>query len=125
MKEYFLSCGLTNIIYITILTLLLMLMIIRMAYPFYHRQNKAKEDVLKSLEFAKSIGLFALMTGILFHLIGFYQAFNILEKVGNISPGVLFGGLKVSMVTTIYGLIIYLLAQGLWFALSRILVKNA
>ncbi|MEO9482100.1 MAG: MotA/TolQ/ExbB proton channel family protein [Ekhidna sp.] len=58
----------------------------------------------------KSAGLLAAITGILGQLIGLFQAFEAISQVGTVSPALLAGGFKVSMITTIYGLIIYLVA---------------
>ncbi len=58
----------------------------------------------------KSIGLLSLITGIFCQLIGLYQGFNAIEQAESISPAMLAGGLKVSMITTIYGFIIYIVA---------------
>lgn len=58
----------------------------------------------------KSAGLLAAMSGILGQLIGLFDAFQAIQIVGTVSPAILAAGLKVSMITTIYGVIIYLIA---------------
>ena len=58
----------------------------------------------------KSAGLLAAITGILGQLIGLFSAFEAIQQVGSVSPAILAAGLKVSMITTIYGIIIYLIA---------------
>ena len=58
----------------------------------------------------RSLGLLAAITGILGQLIGLFSAFEHIQQAGSVSPALLAGGLKVSMITTIYGVIIYLLA---------------
>lgn len=58
----------------------------------------------------KSAGLLAAITGVLGQLLGLFQAFDAIAKVGTVSPAILVGGFKVSMITTMYGLIIYLIA---------------
>ena len=59
----------------------------------------------------KEIGLAAFAVSILSTLIGAYHIFDVLKQVeGNISPGVLFGGLKVSMIPIIYGLSVYIIS---------------
>ncbi|MCC5934714.1 MAG: MotA/TolQ/ExbB proton channel family protein [Balneolales bacterium] len=73
----------------------------------------------------KEIGLFGLIIGILGQSIGLYTAFSIIEEAGMISPEILISGLKVSSVTTIYGLIIAVSAYLLYFALRRIEAQNA
>ncbi|MEP1033771.1 MotA/TolQ/ExbB proton channel family protein [Ekhidna sp.] len=58
----------------------------------------------------KSTGLLAAITGILGQLIGLFSAFEAIQQIGAVSPAILAGGLKVSMITTIYGVIIYMIA---------------
>lgn len=59
----------------------------------------------------KEIGLAALVVGILWTLAGVYQVFGILLRDGNeISPFISFGGFRVAMISTIYGLIVYFIS---------------
>lgn len=67
-----------------------------------------------SLDLIKSIGLFAMIFGILGQLIGLFDAFKFIEQAGQISPAMLAGGFKVSMITTLYGLIIYVISYLIW-----------
>lgn len=57
-----------------------------------------------------SVGLLAAITGILGQLLGLFQAFEVISEVGSVSPALLAGGLKVSMITTMYGVIIYMIS---------------
>lgn len=56
----------------------------------------------------KSVGTLALVIGILGQLIGLYSAFSMMELSGPVSPNILAGGLKVSLITTMYGLLIFI-----------------
>lgn len=55
----------------------------------------------------KEIGLLALAFGFLGQLIGLMGAFEGIEAMGGVSQSVLAGGLKVSSITSIYGMLIY------------------
>lgn len=58
-----------------------------------------------SLQF---FGTFALTIGVLEQLLGLFQLYEgIVSMGGEISHSILAGGLRVSSITTIYGLIIY------------------
>jgi len=61
-------------------------------------------------EWIKEIGLLALSFGILGQIIGLYGAFKGIEQMGQVSQEMMAGGLKVSSITTIYGLMIYILS---------------
>ena len=58
----------------------------------------------------KEIGLLALSIGILGQIIGLYGAFKAIELSGEVSQQIMVGGLKVSSITTIYGVLIYILS---------------
>lgn len=55
----------------------------------------------------KEIGLLALAFGFLGQLIGLMGAFEGIEAMGGVSQSVLASGLKVSSITSIYGMLIY------------------
>ena len=58
----------------------------------------------------KEIGLLALAMGFLGQLIGLMGAFEGIEATGGVSQSMLAGGLKVSSITSIYGLLIYIIS---------------
>jgi hypothetical protein len=106
------------------------ILIILVAWAVYHLLPvlTGKEINLSNskskLNHIKTIGTFALIFGILGQLIGLYQAFSILEEMGNISQSLLAGGLKVSMIPTLYGIVIFILSLLLWFISDFIVTKK-
>ena len=100
-----------------ILTILFFVVIILSISFFYIITRKEYKDLdltLKRLKLIKSTGVFALATGILGQLIGLYSAFSMIQETGAVSPEILMGGLRVSMITTLYGMIIFLISYLLW-----------
>ncbi len=62
----------------------------------------------KAPAWTKEIGLIALITGFIGTLVGIYQMSGIIHELnGEISSGIIFGGLKVALITLIYGCFIY------------------
>lgn len=62
---------------------------------------------------APSLGFFGTV-------IGLVRAFDTIEQVGDISPTVVAGGMKIALITTIYGLIVAMILQVLYnYILSR------
>jgi len=61
-------------------------------------------------DYTNEIGILALSIGILGQIIGLYSAFKGIEQMGQISQEMMAGGLKVSSITTMYGLIIYIIS---------------
>jgi biopolymer transport protein ExbB len=49
--------------------------------------------------------------GFLGTVVGMVQAFDDIEKAGDISPTIVAGGMKVALITTVFGLIVALLLQ--------------
>jgi biopolymer transport protein ExbB/TolQ len=92
-----LAMSMLSLIFFTLLTVFVMSLI-----------KKGEEKQLnQSLQWLKSIGTLGLVVGIFFQLIGLYTAFSIIEVSQGISPSILAGGLKISLITTLYGLLIY------------------
>ena len=70
------------------------------------------------------IGLFIAIApslGFLGTVIGMVQAFDAIEKAGDISPNIVAGGMKVALITTIAGLIVAMILQVFYnYILSKI-----
>ena len=64
----------------------------------------------KAPAWVKEIGIIALVVGVLSFLIGFFNAAGEVEKAGGISQHVVWGGFRVAIISTMYGLFIYLLS---------------
>lgn len=125
MKNLFLAGGL---FFMGILTLLMIIMIVWIIYYFItglNSQQINREKTLYRLEYGRSIGLFAMITGIFGQLIGLYYAFSAIEQAGDIAPVLVYGGIKVSMIPTLYGIFIYILSLLLWFVARMIIEKKS
>ena len=59
----------------------------------------------------KHLGIFALIFGLFTQLLSLIQIMSALEQIGEVSTAMLAGGLRVSLIAPIYGLIIFLLAN--------------
>lgn len=64
----------------------------------------------KAPAWVKEIGLIVLTTGILSVLKSLYYAFDTMQMAGGISGSALGGGLKVTLIPIIYGVLIYVLS---------------
>jgi biopolymer transport protein ExbB/TolQ len=121
MKDLFYMGG---PLFMGVLTVVLIAMV---AWTIYHiipvllnkEINRAKKA--SKLKHIKTIGTFGLATGILGQLIGLSAAFDAMERAGDISQSLLAGGLKVSTIVTIYGILIFLISLLLWFICDNIL----
>ncbi|MDX2414666.1 MAG: MotA/TolQ/ExbB proton channel family protein [Bacteroidales bacterium] len=108
-------------LFMGILTSLLFIVLAIGIYNLILISKKDYKDISetrKKLKYIKSLGLFALVAGFLGQLTGLYQALGMIEEAGDISPGLLAGGLKISMITPLYGMLILLVSYALWLILD-------
>lgn len=105
-----------GVLFMSILTMVLALSIGLAAYYFV----KKIHDV-SSLSMIKSLGLFALVFGLLGQFIGLYSALSALSQMqGEVSPSILMNGIRISSITTIYGMVIFVISYLLMFALTAV-----
>lgn len=64
----------------------------------------------KAPAWVKELGLIALITGLLWTLYGFYQVNDCIERAGDIPMSVIASGVKVALISVLYGGIIYLIS---------------
>jgi hypothetical protein len=80
-------------------------------YVFISKKNVPNS----SLEFFKQLGLLALAWGVFGTILGLFAAFNALEQLKDPLPfNIISGGLKVSLLTVLYGFIIYLISMAVY-----------
>ena len=96
MIEIFLQGG---VLFMSIITIFLVMV----GLSFYTHSDKLK-----------TYGNLALSSGILGSFIGLYSAFMTIQEVGNVSPAVFAGGLRVALICTLYGLLVYIISRILY-----------
>ena len=64
----------------------------------------------KAPGWVREIGLGALVTSVFWTLLGLYQMFGAIQMMGDIRFPVICGGLRIAMISTFYGLIIYFIS---------------
>ncbi|NVK85093.1 MAG: MotA/TolQ/ExbB proton channel family protein [Cytophagia bacterium] len=80
--------------------------------------SQANERSFRRIRLIKEVGLFALIIGLLASAIDLMGAFQAIEMAGDVSPSVLAEGLKITFISSVYGLMIYALSLLIYFALS-------
>ena len=118
MKDWFIMGG---TLFMSILTILLVIIVAVSAYYavlIASGKSRDRENFAHQLKYVRTIGLFTLIMGILGQLIGLFDAFSAIERVGDISPSILAGGLKISMITTLTGMVIYIISILIWLLLD-------
>ena len=64
----------------------------------------------KAPGWVREIGLGALVTSVFWTLLGLYQMFGAIQMMGDVRFPVICGGLRIAMISTFYGLIIYFIS---------------
>lgn len=86
--------------------ILLILILVLIAKGFINKSNNTK-----TISLISSIGWFTLVWGILGQTMGLIGAFDAVQAAGDISVGIMAGGLKVSLLTTLFGSFTFLVAR--------------
>lgn len=89
---------------ITLFALIAVLYLVRSVLQLTRGQQASRRHVRNML----IAGGTSFATGLLAQVIGLYQAMSAIEMAGDISPSLLAGGFKVSMIAPTYGLVIFL-----------------
>ena len=107
-----------------ILLLSVLVLTVKKAIALFGNNDQPVETLKKGVNEIVQVGLFALVFGIFGQCIGLYGAFVAIQEMGDVSPALLAGGLKVSMITTLYGFFIFLLSYISWFVLKSKAAKK-
>jgi hypothetical protein len=70
-----------------------------------------KGSVDKTISLISSIALFAIVWGFLGQIIGLIGAFDSIEAVGDVSPAVMAGGLKIAFLAPVFGMFAFLVGR--------------
>jgi hypothetical protein len=68
-----------------------------------------KDDRLESL--LKEVGLLALIWGLIGQCIGLISAFDAIESVGQVATEIVAGGLKITLLSALFGLLVFFIAR--------------
>ncbi|MBV7270484.1 MotA/TolQ/ExbB proton channel family protein [Winogradskyella luteola] len=96
--------------FMTLILLCLLLSIILLVIGFLNvRKNPRKSH--KMLKLVVDASLLGLVIGFLASVIGLISAFDSVEAIGDPSPALFAGGLKVSLLTATFGLFSFIIAR--------------
>lgn len=109
-------------LFMGILTIILFTAVAVAVYIFVRGGKESKKRISPTV--VKEIGIFGLVFGIFGQFMGLYQAFTAIEQMGSVSPALLAGGLKVSAITTLYGMVIFVITWLLYFGLKAVVLNK-
>lgn len=67
------------------------------------------------------LGSLTFLIGIFGQTIGTFMALKAIEAAGGVAPALIAGGLKVSMITTLYGFGLILISGIIWFIFKNLI----
>ncbi|WP_421889969.1 MotA/TolQ/ExbB proton channel family protein [Marinoscillum sp.] len=121
MFELFMMGGPLFMGIITIIFIAALVVSVRSALLIFGGASVTSDQLFRQLGYIKSIGLFALVMGVLGQMVGLYSAFAAMEQMeGGVAPQLLAGGLKVSSITTLWGLLSYGITLLIYLILSAV-----
>ena len=104
---------------ITIIFFIILVISFVNGMPILKHPNQNVDQHRTRISYVRSLGLLALIIGITGQLMSLYSSFNAMTTVnGSIAPEILIAGLKVSVIPTIYGMMIYIVSYLIWLGLS-------
>lgn len=114
--------------FMSVLSLELIIATAWIIYQFvkgYNSKQPNQEKILRKIGYGKSMGMFALATGFLGQMIGLIGMFEaIAENPDVVEPYMIYGALRVTMISATYGVLIFLFSLILWFIASFIIEKK-
>jgi hypothetical protein len=105
------------ILWIAVITLTIRFLIIYMKDRQIAKLKRTNDAIL-------FLGSFTFLFGIFGQTLGIFGALSSIEAVGPLHPSLIAGGLKVSMITTIYGFGLFLISSIIWFIFNNLLTNN-
>ena len=90
----------------------------------YFSPKATEKFLLRQSSWILFFGSLAFLTGIFAQMVGFYEAMHVLQEVGDVSPKLIAGGFKVSLLAPLYGFLLLLLSAMYWFLYRKIVQKK-
>ena len=117
--QKFTEGGMPYMLFLLLINLLIVYFMVRKVIDFYVKIPEDKKNLKNGLPQILQLATFALFSGIFLQAIGLYMAMEGIEQMGGVSQAMLASGLKVSFITTLYGMFIFLFSGIIWFILNQ------
>ena len=83
------------------------------------RTKSPPEEVRLGLEVILFWGGMSLLLGVLGTVVGLVTMADLIQRVGPLDPPLLWGGVAVALVTSVFGIVIFAFAGAVWLLLNR------
>lgn len=85
---------------------------------FLIKKSQGHELVRKHLDLILFLGSFSLIFGVFGQVLGFYQAAGVIQEAPEISPSLLWAGVRVSLIAPLMGFSVLLISSVFWMILK-------
>ncbi|MDN5214363.1 MotA/TolQ/ExbB proton channel family protein [Fulvivirgaceae bacterium BMA12] len=116
--QFLITGGIEFMGLLTLLALVVIGFSVKKVIDLFFRNEMSQPKLEWGLQYIKFFGLMSLVVGVFGQVVGLFEAFRVIVEMGDVSPAVLAGGLKVSSLTTIYGFSIFIFSYLCWFVLN-------
>lgn len=118
MMELFISGGMQFMVPITLLAIVIIMLAIKKAYDLFIKQDAPTESLKAGLHAILFTGSLCFAWGMLGQTMGIYQMLQYISgSTQEVKPHIIAAGLQISMIPTVYGLIIFMVSSLCWFVL--------
>lgn len=90
-----------------------------------NKEKKLEQSFKRRSETILFLGSLAFLIGVLGQLIGIFHALGAIQVAKDISPAVIMGGLRVSMLPPAYGFVLFIISGIVWFVFRNITTKKS
>lgn len=122
MLYYFQAGGIFMWLLLALLIVVLALSVVR-ALQIFSSKEKNKKQLESGVNSILFWGAYSVVVGFFAHFLGIMYAMNAIQAASDISPAIVAGGYSVSLITILFGLIIFMIAALIWFVL-RVFVNR-
>ncbi len=91
-----------------LITLILSLIFLVMGFVNLKKKPVKSKKMLSLVGYS---GLLGFVLGLFGSLLGLISAFDAIERLGDISPSILAGGLKIALLTTTFGCFVFIISR--------------
>lgn len=120
LEEAFRIGGIEFMVFITILGLAMLFFTVRT----YIKVFVKKESKVTGVNYILMFGSLSFIIGLLGQAIGMFGAFEAIYQAGDISPGLIAAGIRVSMIAPLYGVFYFIISIPLWMLVREKTKKN-
>lgn len=121
MLDIYIAGGVEYMHPVTLVLIVLLVMAGRLVFRKIRHQPLEESNFKVLLQ----LGMLGLALGTFGTIIGFFQVLHALSEMTETLPfNVIMGGLKVALITVIYGVIVFIISMVLYFVLRMVLIKQ-